>query len=761
MKKNSIAVKAVTVAFILFAAVILFAGCSDGSTEPAGENPGTDIISNTDNQHSSVDTALYTFNPSAAYKNGVYTVTVKDSSKDTDQWVNIISISNPNKTAGVAVDDIIRTTITIKSDKAITKLVFKNQFYAHDDYKGISTITSLKADVEKTLELYGIVSDGYTESESCLILDLRGNKADTKLTVSNIKVEKDTSNVNTQRPAVTLNASVTALEIAQKMGCGWNLGNTLDAHDMNPTVFPLNQGISAETLWGQPFTSAAIIKTGIEKAGYKTIRIPVTWFNHIIDTNYTIDPKWMNRVKQVVNLAIDAGYYVILNEHHSVHENMHNPIKHCEGYNINSSDKAESEAFLKAIWQQIVKAFNNEYDEHLIFETMNEPRNTRHEHEWGPFPNDCDECKKDLQLLNECNQLILDTIRASGGNNANRIVMIPPLATSVKGLTGDFKMPDDSAANKLMTTIHIYPLDAGGTGLYSHHFDDDTKTELLSQIEILRQNFVSKGIPALIGEYGAAKIALDRDTGKVITEYVVTDADRLNCFSYLSELCGKYSIPFVLWDVGDENEQVMASIHRQTCTLWEPELTKSVVDSWKRGNANPGAPNEPILEGPSSQEPSTEDPGIEDPARQDLVLYTSSDAVGTKISTNGYNSCLSLDAVIDLTGYKYLNIEFYCPVLGSGKQVVLQPKSGMQNGGHQQGDISSQTAITGKTMMQTKFGTNFGKYTDYNLDPPVEKTITDNNFGSVQIFVQSTTDWTAVDGFDVYVTKIVATNTEL
>ena len=120
------------------------------------------------------------------------------------------------------------------------------------------------------------------------------------------------------RPNVTLNASLSALDIAQKMECGWNLGNSLD-YRFGYGNYPWNSGLSAETAWGQVLTSERIIRTGIQN-GYKTIRIPVTWFNHIVDRSYTIDPQWMARVKQIVNWAIDAGYYVILNEHHSVHE---------------------------------------------------------------------------------------------------------------------------------------------------------------------------------------------------------------------------------------------------------------------------------------------------------------------------------------------------------------------------------------------------------------------------------------------------------
>ena len=172
-----------------------------------------------------------------------------------------------------------------------------------------------------------------------------------------------------------LNTSLKAMDIAKQMECGWNLGNTLEARDNwspKSKIFPFNEGLSSETDWSEELTTKAIIETGI-KNGYKTIRIPVTWCNHLVDTNYTIDSQWMARVKQIVDWAIDAGYYVILNEHHSVHDEMNSPIKHCEGYNVSAKDEKETKAFLQAIWKQISETFNNNYDEHLIFETMNEP----------------------------------------------------------------------------------------------------------------------------------------------------------------------------------------------------------------------------------------------------------------------------------------------------------------------------------------------------------------------------------------------------
>ena len=388
-----------------------------------------------------------------------------------------------------------------------------------------------------------------------------------------------------------LNSNISAMELAAKMECGWNLGNTLDARDnwsAQAKKAPYNEGVKSEADWGEEITTEKIIKTGYTN-GYKTIRIPVTWKNHLTDGNYTIDPKWMARVKQIVDWSIDAGYYVILNEHHSVHDDMNKPLKHCEGYMVRSDDEKESKAFLQAIWKQISETFNNDYDEHLIFETMNEPRNTAHEHCWNPQPATCKECKADVRLLKEYNQLILDTIRASGGNNQNRFVMIPAMGTSIEpALDSNFAMPKDSAKDKLLLTVHMYPLDSGGTGKGSHHFDSVTKNMITSKVKALAEGYTSKGIPVVFGEAGAARTGGSEWVNgkeKKITDYVVTYEDRLNCFSHFAQQTGKYSMPLINWDCGGKDG--MATIDRKHCTFYEPDYVKAVINAWTTANKNP------------------------------------------------------------------------------------------------------------------------------------------------------------------------------
>ncbi|MCR5285755.1 MAG: hypothetical protein K6D95_09170 [Treponema sp.] len=145
-------------------------------------------------------------------------------------------------------------------------------------------------------------------------------------------------------------------------------------------------------------------------------------------------------------------------------------------------------------------------------------------------------------------------------------------------------------------------------------------------------------------------------------------------------------------------------------------------------------------------------------ALEDKVIW-SSDA-GETFTSEGYSIALSLDEVLDLTGYKYLNVEFEAAGNVSGQNVIVQPMNAQNGGGHPQGNILQGGAVARGTF-QTKFGTNYGTYTDWSTGSAVEKTISDNDLGSVQLYVQETTNWGTVDGVEITVYKVTATNTAL
>lgn len=355
--------------------------------------------------------------------------------------------------------------------------------------------------------------------------------------------------------------ATSAIECAKDMKTGWNLGNTFDATGAS--------GLSSETSWGQPKTSKAMIDS-LAKSGMKTIRIPVSWHNHLIDSNYTIDPAWMERVKEVVGWALDDGMYVILNSHHDCNDSPA-VMPAGNGYYPNQVNYEESRRFLKNIWTQICLAFNNGYDEHLIFETMNEPRLCGTSHEWW-FDANAQECKEAAEVLNKLNQDALDTIRASGGNNAKRFVGCPGLQASPdSAFAAAFQMPKDTEPGRLMVSVHMYSpypfaMESPGQTKYSAQM----RSSNVMTFKKLHDTFIAKGYAVYIGEYGA--------TNKNNLE------ERTAWFHDFIKFTRNEGIPCMLWDNGvwevqgtDYNEH-FGFFNRTGGTWFFPELLDAIME---------------------------------------------------------------------------------------------------------------------------------------------------------------------------------------
>lgn len=403
------------------------------------------------------------------------------------------------------------------------------------------------------------------------------NRSKDPLTVK-IKSIKFTNEKKTLLPVTDtgrkkkFNDSLSSIDFVKNLKAGWNLGNTLDSYAAWETPNSA-LGVDSEICWNEPYTTKKIIHLG-KKNGYTSIRIPVTWYNHIIDEKYTIDPLWMARVKQLVDWAIEDGYYVILNEHHSVRDQMNNPIKYGDGYTVNSNQEeiAESKRFLKAIWKQITKAFNQSYDEHLIFETINEPRNSQHEHTWQPGlkldwcdNSECAECNADYGILNEYNQLCLDVIRKSGSNNRKRYVIIPSLNAGIdQAVHPKFSFPSDSAKDKLILTVHDYSL---GLAQDPSAFTETMHEDMKKRYRLLNETYVKKGIPVVIGETGA--------------KHKTPLLERLVWISKFARIAHGYGMALFYWECGKvDSDEEMCLFNRNRLTVNEgcQTIVKSFAD---------------------------------------------------------------------------------------------------------------------------------------------------------------------------------------
>ena len=246
----------------------------------------------------------------------------------------------------------------------------------------------------------------------------------------------------------------------------------------------------------------------LKEKGFNTIRLQTSPDVHLLDENYTIDPRFIKAIKEVVDWAIEDNMYVILcgpfsewirdeNYRKKAEDNIH-----YAGLSVSENYKEKSEALIKAVWKQYAAAFNNSYDEHLIFETLNEPVDCFHEH-WVSPKMDCAVCKKDFKILNDYNQLIVDTIRSTGGNNAKRFIIIEGLGFArLECITTNlFKLPKDKAKDRLIPTFHEYPLGANGYS-YRKYYTNGIKESVASEFKALDKAFFSKHIPVYITEFG-------------------------------------------------------------------------------------------------------------------------------------------------------------------------------------------------------------------------------------------------------------------
>lgn len=274
-------------------------------------------------------------------------------------------------------------------------------------------------------------------------------------------------------PAAAADTPKTAQQIADDMGAGWNLGNAFDAADCSW----LSDEMDYESAWNGTKTERELIKA-VKGMGFRTIRIPVSWHDHV-DKNYNISSAWMKRVKEVVQWCLDEDMYVILNTHHDISKDFIYP---------DNAHYDQSERYIKAVWKQISAEFADKGDK-LIFESVNEIRAVGTGNEWWFDRNNIPKNVQEyISCVNRLNQAFVDTVRAGGGNNAGRFLMIPGYDTSTDGITNKyFTMPEDSAKDKLMVTVHIYT---------------EKASEYRALINAAYDKFTAKGIPVVIGEFG-------------------------------------------------------------------------------------------------------------------------------------------------------------------------------------------------------------------------------------------------------------------
>ena len=358
-------------------------------------------------------------------------------------------------------------------------------------------------------------------------------------------------------------------QIVEAMGPGWNLGNQLES---------VTDNVPEETNWGNPVITEKLIQS-VKAAGFKSIRIPVSYFAKIDDDkDYTIDSKWLDRVQEVVDYCIKNDLYAVINIHGDGYNTIDGSWLLCNGKN-----QTEIKKKYKKVWKQIAERFKN-YDEHLLFESMNEEFDGSYSE-----PN-----KEYYQNINDYNQIFVDTVRKTGDNNTKRWLIIPGWNTNIDYTTGDygFKLPTDQYRDKsidkeeqrIMISVHYYsPWDfCDGENCvitqWGNEADDPSKTSttcdetyMKNQLNLMKTTFADKGYPVFIGEYGS----IDKTSYDSENEYYRAYFARKLC-----QLSRKNGCIPMYWDNGYNGVHGFGLFDRTTCEITQPVIIDAIMEGF-------------------------------------------------------------------------------------------------------------------------------------------------------------------------------------
>lgn len=353
-------------------------------------------------------------------------------------------------------------------------------------------------------------------------------------------------------------------QITEAMGLGWNLGNQLEAS---------SGGLPSETCWGNPEITKELIDT-VKAQGFKTVRIPVSYLDMIGDgPDYKIDTDWLDRVQEVVDYVVDNDMFAIVNMHGDGYYTVdHSWLLCAEG----DDKQTEIKDKYGKVWTQIADRFKD-YDQHLIFESMNEEFNN----DYGkPDANA-------YENINAYNQIFVDSVRATGSNNEKRWLLLPGWNTNIEYTAGDdynFKIPTDNGCKadgkRIMISVHYYDpfnftIDENKTaktqwGKYAvKNYDNWGQEDYVdSQMALLNEKVVSQGYPVVIGEFGA------QDKTEKFADY---NEFRRYWAEYLIKAAKKNGVVCVYWDNGYNGNKGFGIINRFDYTITQPDLIAGMM----------------------------------------------------------------------------------------------------------------------------------------------------------------------------------------
>jgi len=353
------------------------------------------------------------------------------------------------------------------------------------------------------------------------------NKEETTKKGSNIVVIPESTTEEESKSEVS--DSELALNLVASINMGWNLGNTLDAwsKDSKPE--------NTETIWGNPVTTKEMLDTIIAK-GYKAIRIPVTYYNHI-DNEGNIDMEWLQRIATLVNYVLEKDVYCVIDIHHDTGDKGYIRAD-IDNYNQNKEK-------VKNICKQIGEYFKD-YDNKLILEGFNEMLDT--DNKWSYST------KESYMALNLYNQLFVDTIRSTGGKNKDRNLLVNTYAASgEESNLSEFVIPEDESLGHLIVGVHYYGEKA-----------NDQDALLLR----LKKKFIDNNIPVIIGEHA--------------TVFKISEETRISNITNFVKNAKAYNIPIFWWDDGNYKNEPKAQCNyalfdRVSMNFYHEALVDSMI----------------------------------------------------------------------------------------------------------------------------------------------------------------------------------------
>ncbi|MEU7842728.1 cellulase family glycosylhydrolase [Micromonospora sp. NPDC049114] len=394
-------------------------------------------------------------------------------------------------------------------------------------------------------------------------------------------------------------AQLNATQLVADMGAGWNLGNALEAN--------IN-GIPSETAWGNPVVTQAFIDR-VKAAGFKTIRIPVSYLGNIGSApDYTINPAWLNRIQEIVDYAYGRGLYVLINIHGDGFKTVTGSWLICD-----SSNQTTIRDKYQKVWQQIATRFQS-YGERLIFEAMNEEFD-------GQYGNPTQPCYSNI---NAYNQIFVDTVRRTGGNNTSRWLLVAGWNTNIDYTAGNygFVLPTDQYRSpsvpadeqRLMISVHYYdPWDFAGeeNGTITQWGPAATnparkstwgqQDHMDAQLKKMRDTFVSRGYPVFVGEYGSVdKMSADSTNNRYRADYART----------LVSTAKKYGAATAYWDNGYNGAYGFGLFNRSSVTVTQQGIIDAIISAV--GGTTPTPP--PTTAPPTTAPPTTRPPTTPPPS---------------------------------------------------------------------------------------------------------------------------------------------------